>query len=361
MQLLKDTIDLRHVLNNCAEKSMHEVRTKENLINWIKAKTSDNPNYEIIDLDRWFYVRYKSDNVKRKAIAFRADMDAVTINEHEVRHLCGHDGHSATLAGFCVLINGHKLDRDVYFIFQHAEESGDGGKECAELILIKEIEEVYAYHNIPGFKEGECLLKDNTFACASSGILINFKGAVSHAAYPELGKNPSFALAKVINYIEAFNQKERDYIEFATIVGSKMGNESYGVSCGDASLMMTVRSEIEMNLIKLIDDIQTLCAKLAIEYGLTYQFELKEPFPSTVNTSEEVTKLAKICKINQIDCQYLDTPFRWSEDFGHYLKYAKGALFGIGNGLNSSGLHTDEYSFNDNIIVKVWLIFASLL
>lgn len=46
--------------------------------------------------------------------------------------------------------------------FQHAEETGDGAKECAVLVTEEGIEEVYGYHNQPGYPVGEVIVNDGT-------------------------------------------------------------------------------------------------------------------------------------------------------------------------------------------------------
>lgn len=358
--LLKETIKLRHELHQIPEKSECETKTKARLMEWIRSYTKDSSDYKIVDRESWFYV-VKKGKLHTNPIAFRADMDAVTIKDDEVQHLCGHEGHSATLAGFLVSLVNKTFDRDVYFIFQHAEENGAGGKVCASLLKENNIEEIYAYHNIPKFETGELLIKSGTFACSSTGLILNFKGAVSHAAYPELGKNPTYAVAKVIQYIEEFNNRERDYIEFATIVGSNMGNPSFGVACGNGNLMMTIRSEIEDHVHQLLKEVLELSQSLANQYELEFDYELVEPFPQTYNTEKRVNKVIDVCKEKQIPYQILEAPFRWCEDFGYYLKETEGSIFGLGNGIDSDGLHTDHYEFNDEIIARAWEIFEALI
>lgn len=360
-ELLKETIDLRHRLHEIPEPSNHEVHTKACLMKFIQEHIFNNPQYEMVDCGQWFYVVYKSLDVKKDPIAFRADFDAVTKDAGHVEHLCGHDGHSATLAGFLSLVNGHKIDRDVYFLFQNAEESGEGGKRIAPLLAEKHVSEVYAYHNIPGYDVGTILIKPNTFALASTGLRITFEGHVSHAAYPELGTNPAFAIGKLLNHLENFNNKEKDYIEFATVVGVNLGNDSFGVSAGEGHLSVTIRSEIEENLDNLVNEMHELSEKLANQYGLKYTFELVEPFPMTYNHPESIDKIIACCKTNHLKYELLEGPFRWSEDFGHYTKMTKGAMVGIGDGKESTFLHTDTYFFNDELIIRAWLLFASLL
>ena len=74
-----------------------------------------------------------------KTIAFRADMDALPIQEETglpfasenpgVMHACGHDCHTAALLGLLRSMTQHRaaLKYNVRFIFQYAEEPDPGG------------------------------------------------------------------------------------------------------------------------------------------------------------------------------------------------------------------------------------------
>ena len=74
-----------------------------------------------------------------KVIGFRADMDALEIQEENdvpycsqvpgVMHACGHDGHTAVLLGLAELFSDHRelLQGKVVLFFQPAEELSPGG------------------------------------------------------------------------------------------------------------------------------------------------------------------------------------------------------------------------------------------
>ena len=46
----------------------------------------------------------------------------------------------------------------------------------------------------------------------------------------------------------------------------------------------------------------------------------------------------------------IENPFRWSEDFGHFISRYKGAMFGIGSGEDHPQLHNPDYDFPEEII-----------
>ena len=54
------------------------------------------------------------------------------------RHLCGHDGHSAILAGLALALEGIATARDVYLIFQPAEETGQGAAAGLKVSFLQE-------------------------------------------------------------------------------------------------------------------------------------------------------------------------------------------------------------------------------
>lgn len=196
-------VALRHALHRHPERSNHETWTKAYLIDFLDKHTS----LEIVDRGAWFYAKYSAAPGAHK-IAFRADFDALPIDETislpygseipGVSHKCGHDGHSATLAAFALEVDQRGAENTIYFIFQHAEETGDGAKECAVLVTEEGIEEVYGYHNQPGYPVGEVIVNDGSFQCASKEMSLFFEGEPAHASDPDVGRNPALAIARLI-------------------------------------------------------------------------------------------------------------------------------------------------------------------
>ena len=378
---------LRHELHAHPELSMKERETKRRLMEFLR----ENTKLFIEDRGHYFYAYANGKNEELEPIAFRADMDALPMEEKAglpygsknpgVCHKCGHDGHCAALCGLALEADRLGTDRPVYFIFQHGEEIGGGGEECAGLIREKGIRRVFAFHNMSGYPEGQVLVKSGVTQCTSKGLTIYMEGTPAHASQPEDGKNPAAALAKLALAIEAMaggqqgeeNAGQGESIAapgenssfggfvLATIVELSAGGRNFGIAASKGSVSVTLRADYERDLNRLEEGIRETAQRLAKQYGLALSFEEQDFFPETVNDPEAVSLVRRAAASLKIPVRELSQPFRASEDFGYYLKQCPGAIFYIGNGEDHPQLHTAEYDFNDGILERAVDLFFALL
>lgn len=360
------TKKLRHELHQHPELSNQETWTKQHLISFLKEHT----NLEIVDKGLWFYAIYRSKKGK-KNIAFRADYDALPMDEGislpygsqiaGVSHKCGHDGHAATLAGFALEIDQNGSDNNIFFLFQHAEETGDGAAQCVEFIEENNIDEIFAYHNMSGMELKSINIIDGTTNCASKGMIIHMEGSPSHASEPEKGKNPSFAIANIINAIPDFiTSKNNKGLVLCTIVQVNIGERAFGVSASRGDLLLTIRALYEEEMDRLQKNLEDLAKAQAEKYGLKVSFSYNDYFPETANHKESADKIRRVAREKGMNVVEMSEAFRGSEDYGHYLKKTKGAICYIGNGIDYPPVHTYEYDFNDEIIETAVELFKGL-
>ncbi len=367
--ILEKVKALRGCLHKIPERSLEEVKTKQMLMTFLKENTS----FELVDNGGWFYAFHKADQTNseevasesvKSPIAFRADMDAVCGKDGKPGHYCGHDGHSSILAGLALYLEAHKTiwNRDVYLIFQPAEEIGKGANVCSELLVENKIGEMYGLHNIPGYPKRQILTKNGTFACASTGLEIRMTGTPSHAAYPEAGKNPGLALSQLLIQTDAITKQINQTKGFVlmTLIGMEIGSDSYGVSASDGVLRLTVRATKQSIFNEYLSEINKLAETLAANYGLALKIREIERFPATENDECAIVKVRECAERLGLSTVELPEPMRWSEDFGYYLQKTTGAFFGIGDGENHAQLHTEGYEFPDDIIETAILLFAEL-
>jgi len=346
---------LRRELHAMAEVSLQEKHTREH----IEAFLRENTSLEIHAEDGWLWALRREDGAE-KTIAFRADFDAVSTGSGAA-HLCGHDGHAAALCAFALEMEGKKYGKNICLIFQHAEETGAGGKICAELIERVGISEIYGCHSLPGYPFGEICLKKGSFACASRGLILKMKGASAHAAYPENGRNPMPALCELAVRLPEFTDSgDYEAMVMATLIGIRCGERAFGMAASDGEIYLTIRAHLNKDLAALEDKILAFCREKAEAGGFEFGYEHIDAFPGTENDDTCVEKVEKAAGAADYSIFPLPEPMRWSEDFGWYLMKCPGAYFGIGAGEDYPALHTPEFEYRDELIENTVAMFEKI-
>ena len=390
---------LRHTLHQHPELSMQETETMKILQVFLRENTS----LEIHAGDGWFYALKKASASFQSSsnagpMAFRADMDALPIaesislpygSENEgISHKCGHDGHCAVLCGLALELDRRETDRDVYLIFQPGEEIGAGAKRCAELIREKGIAEIYAMHNLGGYPEGTLVYRRGLTQPASEGLRIRLTGRTSHASAPEKGNNPAGAIAAIVQYASgeavftghgtaaisvsaarlprsnpktaAATDAQHTPMRLCTITGIRLGDGDFGISPGEGEICMTLRAEIEDEMLAMEKSVLSHAAQAAETAGLKMTCSIHDYFPETRNHDACLDRVLEAARKNKIPAISMGELWRASEDFGHYLKICPGAMIYIGNGEDYPPLHTSEYDFNDRIIEPAVNLFTGI-
>lgn len=344
-------IALRHELHELAEPSGGEFRTREKL----KAFLRENTSLELIDCGGGFYAAHREAVRTKPSIALRADFDALALPCGGYAHLCGHDGHSAALCSAALELEAKTFGRDIFLLFQPAEETGEGAEGCLEFLTREKPDRIYGAHNLPGFEFGKVFTRAGTFACASRGLTLKFEGKAAHAAYPELGISPAAAVGELLGIASA-PVTGTDGMVLCTVIGVQMGEKAFGAAAADAEVWLTLRGEYDRELTALYDRLIAASKELAKRYGLGFGYNDCDVFPSTENDPESAATVMRCC-----DGAELEVPMRWSEDFGWYLKYCRGAFFGIGAGIDHAPLHSECYEYPDDLLEPTANAFMKLI
>lgn len=362
---LEKIIELRHLLHSRPETALQEKGTVSILHTFLR----DNTALEIFDRGGWFYA-VKRGTEGKSPIAFRTEMDALPMDEGislpwasenaGTAHKCGHDGHMAALCGLALELDSITVNRPVYLIFQPAEETGQGGAECAELISEKGISDVYAFHNRSGFPENSIVYRRGLTQPASEGLIIRFRGKTSHASEPEEGHNPAAAIAESALYSQKIIAGYKDETVLSTIVGMHCGTDDFGIAAGEGYICFTLRAEQESVMKKLEEELLEYAAQLAARDGLQVSSSIRDSFPETRNHDAAVDRVIQSAEALRLPLIEMSEVWRGSEDFGHYLKKCPGAIFYIGNGEEHPPIHTTQYDFNDRILSTAVDMFLSL-
>ncbi|MCI8870116.1 MAG: amidohydrolase [Lawsonibacter sp.] len=220
---------------------------------------------------------------KARTLCFRADIDALPLNEQTgapfasehpgVMHACGHDMHTAIAAGVaCELHKARdRLGCNVAVLFQPAEEANPtgGARPVAEAGFLKEqgIDEMYGLHMWPSLPVGDIELRPGPIMAASDRFQIEVLGAAAHAAEPHLGVD-AIAIASELHC--ALTQKLRREVDpftpISVSIGAFQSFGRYNVVCGRVLLEGTVRTTDEATRAYLHRRIQEISRQTAALY-----------------------------------------------------------------------------------------------
>lgn len=362
---MQDIVNLRHTLHDNAEISGGEVRTNEILNKFLEALR---PDVHIRNIGgEGIAVVFKGAGEGRRVMV-RCDIDALNIPEgcREFSHRCGHDGHAAIVAGLARRLAEKRPEKgEVVLLFQPAEETGQGAKAILEDPMFQQIKPdvAFALHNLPGYEKNMIMIKNGCFAAASLGLKLVFEGVTAHASQPETGHSPMHVMAALLDIFKKKSDMLLDEtpLTMLTVTHAVLGQETFGIAPSHAEIWLTLRSYDNNKLQHLTADVVQLCQMVADKQELRFNSSIHEAFAATMNSDNEVLTIRNAAEELSLEYQYLDEPFRWSEDFGRFAGVCPIAMFGLGCGTEHLPLHNPGYEFDDDIIKTGIDIFEKIV
>ena len=319
-------------------------------------------------------------------IALRADMDALPLQERNQfdhvsqyagkMHACGHDGHTATLlcaAGY--LAKKRDFSGTVYLIFQPAEEGGAGAKAMMEDGLFERfsIDEIYGYHNWPGYPQGTVGIVAGPMMASASEFEIKVVGKGAHAAMPQLGADPLLVACQLVQGLQSIVTRNINPLESVVLSVTKIHcGDATNIIADDCMIQGTVRCFSEDVLQAVEARMGNISQDLCSAFGCEGQLVFERAYPATINHVAQAQYMREVAVNVLGQDQVVDfTPTMGSEDFSFFLQEKPGCYFALGNGdgdhrdlLHGMGpctLHNPSYDFNDALIPIGASLWAKLV
>jgi amidohydrolase len=308
-------------------------------------------------------------------IALRADMDALPLQEYNQfghvskyagkMHACGHDGHTATLLCAASHLSKHRdFAGTVYVIFQPAEEGGAGAKAMINDGLFERfsIDEIYGYHNWPGYPQGSVGIVAGAMMASASEFKIKVVGKGGHAAMPQLGADPLLVACQLVLGLQSIVTRNVNPLESVVLSVTKIHcGEATNIIADDCMIEGTVRCFSEETLQTVEKRMAKVCQDLCSAFGCEGQFIFERAYPATINHAAQAQYLQEVAEKLLGEDQVVNfTPTMGSEDFSFFLQEKPGCYFALGNGdgdhrdlghgMGPCTLHNPSYDFNDALI-----------
>jgi amidohydrolase len=302
-----------------------------------------------------------------RAIALRADMDALRIEEQGtcphrstrpgLMHACGHDGHTAMLLGAArLLAEEGGFDGTVRFVFQPAEEWGQGALAMLRDGLLERFpfEEIYGLHNMPGQPVGRISTRAGAMMSAEDNFEITLTGVGGHASRPQAGSETLVAGAALVGSLQTIVSRRLDPADTAVVSvtelltdGTRNVLPSRTVLRGDVrSFRPEVSAEVERQLRLIAEGIG---AAYRVSVAVTYTREFV-PLVNDARCTEEALAAAREASGPE-GVAVAGQPITASEDFAHFLARVPGCFAFIGNGVDAPPLHNPSYDFDDGSLL----------
>lgn len=320
-----------------------------------------------------------------KAIALRADMDALDITEATglpyasknkgKMHACGHDGHTATLLGAAKYLNENKsFNGTVHLIFQPAEEGGRGAHRMIGDGLFKDFpcDYVFGIHNWPWEPVGRIGMRTGPILASVDEFKIRITGKGGHAAMPHDTVDPVVIASQIVMALQTIVSRNVSPVDTAVVSVTNLnaGTGAFNIIPEAAAMTGTVRTFSNETRHFVKERIEKLCHNIAGSFGASVEMDYSFDTDPTVNTEDGI-RMAAAAAADVVGEENVNTnydPCMGGEDFGAYLTHKPGAFIFVGQGVegdenaaSSRGLHNPHYDFNDDILPIGASYFARLI
>ncbi len=288
-----------------------------------------------------------------RVVALRADMDALPITETTglpyasrhagVSHACGHDSHSAMLAGVGLLLQQHRdrLAGTVKLFFQPAEECPpEGGAQpmiAAGVLQAPAVDAIYALHTMGDLPVGQISIAKGPMMAASDRAEIRIMGKGGHGSAPHQTVDALLTAAQVVVALQSIVSRNANPLQPAVLtVGELHAGYRYNVVADTATLDCTIRS-LDPETRQLVrHKIEQIVAGVTAAFGAKYELVYTLGYPSVPNDPAKVDQVvaAATAVLGEGSVVMLESPSMGGEDFSYFLEQVPGALFWLGSALD---------------------------
>jgi amidohydrolase len=283
-------------------------------------------------------------------VLLRGDMDALPVTEEThlpyasaipgVMHACGHDLHTAMLAGAARLLCARKADvpGTVIFMFQPGEEGYAGARHMiSEGVLDVAGERPVAAYGLHVTSNrlpcGMFSTRPGPMLAAADQITVTVHGRGGHASQPHLAADPIPVACEMVLALQTMVTRKFDVFDPVVItVGSFHAGTTDNVIPDRATFLATARSYSAKSRNALTELVPRLIKDIASAHGLTVDAEYATEYPVTINDAAEAAFAGETiaAAFGPERGETAEFPITGAEDFSFVLEQVPGAFVFLG-------------------------------
>ncbi len=281
-----------------------------------------------------------------RRVLLRGDMDALPMTEQTgldfastipgAMHACGHDTHTAMLAGAAEVLcaRAESLAGEVQFMFQPGEEGFHGARFMLDDGLIDPLPDAaFALHVMPNSPHGLVAGKAGALLASADQFDIIVEGRGGHASMPHDALDPVPVACEIVTALQTLVTRKFPVSDpvVATVAKIEAGT-AHNVIADRVAMRGTLRTLSPINRARLREVLEQASTHIAQAHGMTATVTITPGFPVTICDPRAVDLGEQVVRAisGEHGFHRLDAPIMGAEDFSYVLEKVPGAMFFLG-------------------------------
>ncbi|MFQ3596627.1 MAG: M20 family metallopeptidase [Sphingomonadaceae bacterium] len=371
-------VDLRRAIHREPELGLHTPRTMAK----VRAALADLPLAWREGPSTSGMVAVLQGGANGRTVLLRGDMDALPMPEDTglpfasevpgAMHACGHDSHTAMLAGAARLLCARReeLAGTVLFMFQPGEEGHHGARFMLEDGLLDPLPDAaFALHVMPNAPHGVFGGRAGPLLASADMLEVTVKGRGGHASMPHDACDPVPIACAIVTAIQTFVTREVPVGDPAVVtVGKIAAGTTNNVIAESAYLLGTIRTLSPHRRSAVQAGLRRVAEGIAMAHGATADVRFTEGFPVTICDRRAVDFAARTIRdlLGDEAWRTMEAPVMGAEDFSYVLEKVPGAMFFLGashageDWRQCCALHSNRMVLDETVMARGAAVHAAL-
>lgn len=373
--LFDETVKNRRFFHQYPELGFQEFNTSDFIYKYLSEL-----GYNVSRIAKTGIVALLKNDINLKTLAIRADIDCLPLQELNnvdycsknkgKMHACGHDGHISIALSLAKLLskNKEKINGNVKFIFQPAEESPGGAIPMINEGVLEnpKVDAIIGLHLWNSNEIGEVIVKEGPLMASADDFSITVIGKGGHGAIPQQTIDSIVVMAHIVTALQTIVSRNINPLDSAVLtIGKIEGGSSFNIIAESTKVIGTVRAFSYEVRDSIKERIEQVVKNITSAFGATYEFSYNKLYAPTINNKEisELVKKSALSVVNNINEKDMTMG---SEDMSFFLEKVPGCYFFVGSANKEKGLdkphHSPYFDFDEKaMLIGIQIFYNSIL